>query len=319
MIKQEQISDQAIVAPFADPLNNPDHRRAISYLFGTPEKYALLYTYMKTLHDSLDGGVFKDMVVVCNERLLGDFCVPMEETEYPKLSEHSLDNVITSAFIPKGKQLRAWNKDGFQGQEYGPFVGRVVHGLVAGFDTWKSLKIETTNENIDEQVRFCEKEDMDPYELCDSMKEIAGNEQFNEMINYHGTNWVKKTIRSLYVPTGLLVHGAQFGDGGGGHSFGTIFGPQLVSKICYPTEKRFSHGLSVKGIKGFKSIVDGSPIDARKMVQFCDENDLQGYCIRDQRSRSELRVSDPPPLLKTLCAPMFLCSLIYSDVNTAWK
>ena len=189
-------------------------------------------------------------------------------------------------------KLTAWNEDDFKGHAYGPFVGRVVHGLVAGYDTWKSLKIEETNENIDEHVRFCEKEDMDPCGMCDSMKEIVGPEHFNDLDNYHGTNWAKKSINSLYVPIGLLVHGAQSQKGGGGESFGTFFGPQLVSKVCYPTAKRFANALSVKDIKGYKNL-DGTPIDARKLVQLCDERDLQGHCIRVLRSKSSLeRVSE---------------------------
>ena len=284
VIKQEQVSDQGILAPFADPLNNPDKRRSISYLFGTPERYELLYSYMRTLHDNVDGGVFKGMVVVCDNRLLGDFCVGMEKEEYPKLSELSLDSVIASAFIPKGKKLTAWNQDNFKGHAYGPFVGRVVHGLVAGFDTWQSLKIEATNENIDEQVRFCEKEDMDPYELCDSVKQFAKTQWLQ---SYHGSNWESKTIKSLYVPAGLRITGLQFGKGQG---FGKFYGPQLVTKLCYPnTEKSFSHAFIVK-TTGRETSFDGSPKDARKMVQFCFEENLHGYCIRDDTSRSSLEV-----------------------------
>ena len=292
MIKQEQVRDQGILAPFADPLNNPDKRRSISYLFGTPERYELLYSYMRTLHDNVDGGVFKDMVVVCDNRLLGDFCVGMEEEEYPKLSELSLDKVITSAFIPKGKKLTAWNQDNFKGHEYGPYIGRVVHGLVAGSDKWKSLKIEATNEDIDKHVRFCEKEDMDPYELCDSMAEIVGHRHFNDLDNYHGTNWFKKTIKSIYVPVGIQIYAVIFQHGGGGESFGIIFGPQFVSKVCYPTAKRFAQAINVKSLSDLKSF-DGTTKDARKMVQFCDEDDLQGHCIRNDMSKSSLeRVSE---------------------------
>ena len=288
IVKEKQISDKDLFAPFADPLNYPRNRRTISYLFGTPHNYEVLYSYMTTLHNNVQGGIFKDMVVVCNDRLLGDYCVPMDQSEYPKLSELSLDKVIASAYIPKGKKLTAWDQDNFNGHEYGPFVGRIVHGLVGGFDKWKSLKVEATNDDIDNQARFCEKEDMDPYELCDSIKPHDGPEYFpilQEMRNHHGTNWEKKTIKSLYVPKGLFLAGSQFQ---GGQSFGQVYGPQLVSKVCYSGRKN-ADALICKTTEGIKSF-DGSPKDARKMVQFCDQEDLQGFCIRDDKSKSSLAV-----------------------------
>eukprot|EP00112_Aurelia_sp_Birch-Aquarium-sp1_P001430 Seg1153.6 transcript_id=Seg1153.6/GoldUCD/mRNA.D3Y31 product="hypothetical protein" protein_id=Seg1153.6/GoldUCD/D3Y31 len=294
LIKKEQESDKAVIGPYADPLNNPEKRRAIALLFGSPATYSLLNAYMRTLHDVVDGEIFRDFVVVCDNRMLGDFCSGLETKEYKKLSDVSWNDIIASIYIPRGKEVTAWVHNDFQGDALGPFVGPVVHGLVPSHDQWSSMKIVDTTDNIEEQVRFCASENMNPDGLCDSTKPS------NRLIwltgggrrNFHGTDWGNK-IKSLYVPAGLNISGYDSsGSSSVADQFGPYYGPQRVNKVCSNAANKLWDSIAVFVTKG-ETDAEGKeitpPKDARRMVQFCVEENLKGMCLRDDETRKSLK------------------------------
>ena len=293
LIKKEQESDRAVIGPYADPLNNPEKRHAIALLFGSPETYSLLNTYLRTLHDVVDGDIFRDFVVVCDNRMLGDACSGLETKEYNNLADISWDDMIASMYIPRGKEVTAWEDPDFTGRELGPFVGPVVHGLVPCHDKWSSMKIKNTTDTIDEQVRFCEKENMDPNGLCDSAKPsdkvIFLTKNVRE--DYHGTDWGYK-IKSLYVPAGLNISGYDTSlRGPNAVQFGPYYGPQRVNKVCSRDSKLWD-SIAVFVTKGEKNAENeeiAPPKDARRMVQFCDGENLKGMCLRDDETRKSLK------------------------------
>ena len=288
IIKKEQKNDKAILAPFADPLNHKQKRYTIAILYANSEEYKVLNSYMQTLHEKkngmkktgdsngVGGSIFKDYVLGCEHRMLQGICVRFATaTEYKKLSDIEMASKISSVFIPRGRLIKAWQGHDFSGLELGPFIGHVVHGQVAGEDSWKSLKVESTTDSIDTHVRFCENENMNPSLMCDSTDVIekvylGPTARGRDTDNVHGSSWNNK-ISSIYVPAGKSVSGYE--REGSKKIFGPYYGPQLVKKVCTSSDSKW-------GVMHIMHAVQDAD-DANKMVLFCDEVDLKGRCYRD--------------------------------------
>ena len=173
-------------------------------------------------------------------------------------------------FIPRGRSITAYKGEEFAGGTLGPFVGPVVHGKVDGEDNWRSLKVETTTDSIDTQIRFCEKENMDASARCDSIKHAGGIQEVDlSSALERFTPWNNK-IQSIYVPPGKMVTGFTTK---GADPYGPYIGPQLVNKVCHPSNSKWN----------FLSI-GSTDIDAQTLALFCESTNLKGKCYRDQAS-----------------------------------
>ena len=116
IIKKEQENDKAILAPFADPVNQKEKRYTIAILYTTIEEYKVLNSYMQTLHEKKDGikktgdtnvvggSIFKEYVLGCVDQMLQGICVRFDTTEeYKKLSEIDMDKKFFICVHTQGK------------------------------------------------------------------------------------------------------------------------------------------------------------------------------------------------------------------------
>ena len=281
MVKKEQIADKDVLQFLVDPMNNPDKRLIIAELINSPQKYETLNDYLHTLHKKVDGTVFKKKVVACSGPNLRCDCRAFKVGRYDDLKmssdQDNWNDKIRSLFIPFKMKVHAHTDAWSGGKNLGPYYGPIVHGKIFESGRWSTLRVENTEgdgEDGTKMVRICEAEYMKSIGYCDLIP-LPRHTETIQMNNFHGSNWSSVVVNSIYVPKGYKVKGIAENVK---YISGWSYGPITVNRRCSGSQYGKFKKLVIKKI--FK--------DTSRMVMFCDEENLNGRCYKDDKSRNHL-------------------------------
>ena len=282
MVKKEQIADKDVLQFLVDPMNNPDKRLIIAELINSPQKYETLNDYLHTLNSKVEGTVFKKQVVACSGPNLRCDCRAFEVGYYDDLkmssNKDNWNEKIQSLFIPFKMKVNAYTETRSGGKTLGPYYGPIVHGKIFESGKWSSLDVKIADgdgEDGTKMVRICEAEYMKSTGYCDLIPLPEFRTKTIQMNNFHGSSWSSIVVNSIYVPKGYRVMGvAQNAK----HISGWSYGPITVNKRC--------NGSQYGQYK--KLFVEKTTKDTSRMVTFCDEENLNGRCYKDDKSRNHL-------------------------------